>query len=445
MKIPQRPPSFRGLVAALPAGRVIDVVSGGSPIDADGRYRHWDTMRRMDPPTGLSTEEWWLQTKYARQSLWKAFPLVDPRGNSFHFAVPDPALEKLHFIDKRAAGEISSGEVVTNPASRDRYVVSSLIEEAITSSQLEGAVTSRGVAKEMLRSGRPPRDNSERMILNNFHAIDFVRRQRSAPLTPELVCEIQRIVTNGTLEHPGDSGLIQQPGDVRVRVWAQDGRVLHDPPPAEQLPERLEAMCRFANGGEVQGFLHPVVRAILLHFWLAYDHPFADGNGRTARALFYWSMLSQDYWLAEFLSISRILRKAPGKYARAFLYTETDDNDATYFVLYQLGVLCRAIDEFYEYLERKVSEVRTVEAMLRTSVNLNHRQLALLSHALRHPGRAYSFGSHARSHHVVHQSARTDLLDLERRGLLVKRKVGRSFSFEPVDDLAERLRGLTGS
>jgi Fic family protein len=63
--------------------------------------------------------------------------------------------------------------------------------------------------------------------------------------------------------------------------------VFHTPPPAAELPARLEAMCDFANSKTPDTFIHPVVRGIFLHFWLAYDHPFVDGNGRTARALFY--------------------------------------------------------------------------------------------------------------------------------------------------------------
>ena len=131
-----------------------------------------------------------------------------------------------------------------------------------------------------------------------------------------------------------------------------------------------------------------MVRAILVHFWLAYDHPFVDGNGRTARALFYWVMAREGYWLCEYVSISRILKKARVQYARAFLYTETDDNDATYFILYQLGVLTRAIRDLHAYLDRKAAEVREVEDLVRRSTalraELNPRQLDLLTHALKH-------------------------------------------------------------
>ena len=61
---------------------------------------------------------------------------------------------------------------------RERYVISSLIEEAITSSQLEGAMTTREVAKDLLRSGRKPRTKDERMILNNYRGMLRVREVR---------------------------------------------------------------------------------------------------------------------------------------------------------------------------------------------------------------------------------------------------------------------------
>jgi Fic family protein len=316
-----------------------------------------------------------------------------------------------------------------------------LIEEAITSSQLEGANTSRRVAKEMLRTGRPPRDKSEQMIVNNYHAMNFIREHRQEKLTPEFVCEVHWMVTERTLENPESAGRMQLPEEDRVNVLdKQTGDVLHAPPSAEQLPERMETMCRFANGQDIGTFLHPVVRAVILHFWLAYDHPFDDGNGRTARALFYWSMLSQGYWLAEFLAISRILTQAPVQYARPFLYTETDDRDVTYFIMHQLRVIMKAISELEGYLKRKMTEIKRTEGLIKRSVELNHRQIALLGHALRHPDQMYTVKSHSSSHNIVHQTARTDLLGLESRGLLVRQKVGKAYYFFPVENLAEELQ-----
>jgi Fic family protein len=443
MKIPERPPDPYALFGALDPARmpaVLTAMSGAMTVDA---YHHWADLRYRKPPGDLNHDEWWCALKFGRVPLFKDVPLVDTHGRPFRFCVPDLAQRMLHQIDQALSGHIAVSDVVTNPSTRDRYVVSSLIEEAITSSQLEGASTTRKIAKDMIRSGRPPTTKSERMILNNFVAMQRAVEIRDQRLTPELVLELHRLVSNGTLSSVMAEGRMQEPSDERVHVWSVDGRLLHSPPRAEELPERLRRMCEFANGSGDQGFVHPVIRALILHFWLAYDHPFEDGNGRTTRAVFYWSMLAQDYWLAEFLAISSILRKAPAKYARSFLLTETDDNDLTYFLLYNLGVILRAIDQLHAYLQRKISEIRDAETFIRDSAFLNHRQLALLSHAMRHPGMVYTIQSHRLSHRVVYETARSDLLELERIGVLTRLHIGRAFAFEAVADVQERLRAAS--
>lgn len=437
MKVPLEPPDIWSVLGDPES--ILRIVTAGIKPTVDDAYRHWDSLRQLDPPTGLTHEEWWAGIKFARMTMLRPLPLTDRDGQHFMFAMPDPAWAMVHVIDQRASGEISFSELVANEQSRRRYLVSSLIEEAITSSQLEGASTTARVAKEMIKSGRAPRSTGEQMILDNYIAMNLIREWVDEPFTPTRVLELHRVLTTGTLEDPDAAGRLQRPDEERIVVAdRQTNEVLHWPPPAEQLPGRLEEMCAFANGAEIDGFLHPVVRAILVHFWLAHDHPFVDGNGRTARALFYWAMLRQGYWLTEFLSISRILRKAPSKYARSFLYTERDGRDATYFILYQLSVVCRAIDELHAYLARKMREVRRAEELLRDTT-LNHRQLAVIGHALRNPDAEYTFRSHMTSHRVVYESARADLLELERMGLLARRTVGRRFLFRPVSDLADRL------
>ena len=71
------------------------------------------------------------------------------------------------------------------------------------------------------------------------------------------------------------------------------------------------------------------------------------------------------------------------------------------------------------------------------------RPLQLLAHALRHVGHRYTFDAHARSHGVVYQSGRTDLLDLADRGLLDRSKHGRQLVFTATVDLEQALRSLS--
>ena len=312
------------------------------------------------------------------------------------------------------------------------------MEEAITSSQLEGALTTREVARDMIRSGRKPRDTSEQMIFNNFITMQRIRTLKGSPLTPDLVFQIHRWVTEKTLDDPTAAGRCRRPDEKRV-VADDYGEVYHDPPPAVELEERMVDMCAFANGETPGYFVHPAVRAIILHFWLAYDHPFVDGNGRTARALFYWAMLHHNYWLFEYISISNILRKAPAKYGRSFLHTETDDNDLTYFLIAQTRVIRQAIRELHGYIGKKTAELRDVESHLRALELFNHRQIEVIRHSLKHPTRRHTFASHQKSHGIAYQTARTDLLSLAARGVLEMRKRGRQMTFIVPADIDERL------
>jgi Fic family protein len=439
MRIPRIPPDIQALWRdPLRLQKIVEV---GSDTTIHGKYLHWDQLRHRPPPYGLSLEEWWWGLKLRRQSLARPVPLMDPEGKPFHYLLVDPIPERLHEIDLGTGGSIAMPDPITNPETKDHYYVSSLIEEAITSSQLEGATTARRVAREMLRAGRQPRDRSERMILNNFLTMKLIGSSTNEPLSREFIFELHRQVTDGTLDDPSGRGRFRHP-DEDIAIYDEDGSELYRPPPARGLEERIQLMCDFANGVLKGSFVHPVIRSIILHFWLAYEHPFVDGNGRTARALFYWSMLRHRYWLFEFVSISNILLQARAKYSYSFLYTETDDNDLTYFILYHLDIIRRATKELHDYIQHKTDELRRLELELRGLQTLNYRQRALMTHALRHPVFRYSIEGHRRSHAVAYQTARTDLLTLHERGLLDKIQAGKKFHFIPARGLHEKLYSL---
>ena len=407
-----------------------------------GGYPHWDDLRYRTAPEGATRKQWWLALKLARQG--QEVPLRDADGEPFTFCQPPELLEALHRIDLKAGGRVGGAGVPINAQMRDRYLISSLQEEeAITSSQLEGAATTRDVAKNLIRSGRSPRNRSERMILNNFQTMAWLQDLQDTALTPELVLSLHRRITQDTLDTSDAAGRLRHSSD-NVRVEDLYGNIVHEPPPAEQLQQRLTDLCAFANGDTPATFTHPVIRAITLHFWLAYDHPFVDGNGRTARSLFYWAMLRNGYWLFSFISISTILRQAPAQYARAFRATETDGNDLTYFLLAQLKVIGKAIDKLESTIKQKNREMRGFEQQLADLDLLNHRQRALLLHGMKHPGFRYNIEAHRASHKVSYQTARTDLLTLAKHGLLEQRKRGRQFLFQVPADLGQRLRKLQG-
>lgn len=445
MKIPEGPPPLAQLIRKLSPGRTERVLAPPLRPEVEGTYVHWDDLRRRRCPADLGIEEWWLRIALSRSALHSQLPFRDKEQLPLHFCRTDALERLLHGIDRNLGSPLESSDPqIATPETRERYILRSLTEEAITSSQLEGASATRKVAKEMLFSGRAPRNRDERMIANNFRAMELVRARQREDLTRELILELHEVLTEGTLDHADEAGRFRRDDETIAVTDLGDGQILHLPPKASELEDRIAALCAFANddGGE-SAFVHPVVRAITLHFMLAYDHPFVDGNGRTARALFYWSMLHHKYWLAEFLSISRVIQKAPAQYGKAFLHSETDFGDVTYFLLHQLQVLRTAIDDLYVYLKRTAKEVQATERRMRASFDLNQRQQLLIAHALRHPGARYTIDAYRREYGVVYATARADLLGLTHLKLLAMRKVGRRFTFSVPANLMAELEGGT--
>ena len=414
--------------------------------EVKGVYDHWDHVRHLPPPDGLTAHEWWYAIKVARMGLETPLPLKDKSGVSFKVSITSSMQRRLHFIDREAAGAILGADLVEDDATRKRFLIRSLIEEAMTSSQLEGASTTRQIAKEMLSTGRQPRDRSEQMIYNNYAMMQSLRSLIDQPLSIKVILEIHRRLMVDALDEPDQAGRFRTAEDnVVIEDRADPTIVLHVPPPAAELQARMQALCDFANASDDDGdvFLSPIIRAIAIHFQIGYDHPFCDGNGRTARTLFYLSMLKSGYWMTEYLSISSVLKKAPAPYVRAYLYTESDGADMSYFIWHQLCVIEEAVKSLRAYLARKAKERVQAEKLLRPGsplgARLNHRQRALILHAVRHPDSLYEISGHQAAHRVTYPTARSDLLGLAELGLLGKHRSGKSFVFSPVADLSTRL------
>jgi Fic family protein len=427
-------------LATEPAFR--ELVGDTSPTLADGRYLHWDELRRRKPPAGVTAEDWWAAIRYQRVSRQVVLgPLIEAYGERFYYVDLPQIQQALHNFDRTNVGHVLL-TALGDEDTVDGYRVRQLIEEAISSSIIEGAKpTTREQARAMVREQRQPVSHDERMILNNWRAMRRILElhQQGSELTLDDLLELHRILGEDALDTPGVEGRLRCEADV-VEVADPEGNVWHIPPPAAGIEARIRALLRFANGTEDGPFIHPVLRAIICHFWLGYEHPFRDGNGRMARALYYWCMLRHGYEMAEFLSISGPIDRSPTAYYMAFAHTETDEGDLTYFILHQLEVMQQALRELIAHLERRAKRLRDLEQTVADFDELNHRQRTLLQHTVRHPRASYTIKGHAASHRVHYQTARTDLIDLVERGFFEQRRVGKGKRFFASPRFAKRAR-----
>ena len=248
MRLPEHAPALDAAFAQLLPTRIEAIMQHADPLPL-GKYLHWDELRRRPAPDGVTHAEWWAAVTLARQSLFQELPLQDKQGKPFVFGAPSPVVIDLHHIDRDAAGQLRSAAEAPLPADSQRYLIGSLIEEAIASSQLEGASTTRRVAATMLRSGRKPRDLSETMIFNNYQAMEHLRSLRAMTLTPAHVLELHRILTEDTLENPEDAGRYRRDDGIHI-VDVRDNSLLHVPPSHRELAQRMQRLCDFANADE---------------------------------------------------------------------------------------------------------------------------------------------------------------------------------------------------
>lgn len=392
-------------------------------------YYYWDKVK-YNTPVGVRPELFWSAVKLTRTSN-----IISFGNHSFSYKVNDYMMRMLHDFDMNCGGVLSSADLVSDK-NQKYYLVSSIMEEAIASSQMEGASTTRKVAKEMLRNQKKPKDNSQQMILNNYNTIRFLSDMKNQNLSKELLLEIHKRISEKTLDNSNDEGKFRDTNDIVV-ANSVTGEVAYTPPDFSEIDLVVRDLCNFANNDDGV-FIHPIIKAIIIHFVISFLHPFVDGNGRTARSLFYWYMLKKGYWLTEFLSISRIIYKTKSTYEKVFLYTEHDNFDLGYFINYNLNVLEKAFEELKKYLDKKAREQNKL-LELRNISGLNERQAKIIQLEIKNPGNIYTVKDLLITLGASTKTVRADLDGLVDLGYFVKRQINKRLKGYARSDKFEKL------
>lgn len=399
------------LVNALLKGIAPDIMSVVDKVNAD--YEYWDKAKYKELPEGLTPQMLWTYVKASR--LRSTIPVWSKYG--INLCVTSQMQRLCHEFDMKF-GSFWEVEGDSQSAEKKYYLSSSLMEEAIYSSKMEGASTTRIVAKDMLRKKKSPQNKSQQMIVNNYNTIQYIVEHKEQPLTEELLLTIHRLMTEKTLDNPEDAGRFRTNDKVVVADMVE-GDIIYTPPSFQEIPEFVESLCIFFNNDNPRTFIHPIIRGIIVHFMLAFMHPFVDGNGRTARALFYWYMLKEGYKLTEYMSISRVIAKSKTNYEKAFLYVENDDNDMGYFVAYNLGALEKSFQQLRDYIQRKQREKRAASSFMMAG-NINQRQALILQRLKEEPDTIFTVKDVQEQFSVSSMTARKDLTDLVQQGYLIE-------------------------
>ena len=407
------------------------------------KYLNWDKLKYKNP-RGLTPEEFWFLVRSFRNVAARKTRIKTEKGEYFVWIRLPYTEEFLHRIDISSGGQIFASLDVLSDSNKQKFISRGILEEAIASSQLEGAHTTRQVAKRMIVEKREPRNQSEQMILNNYNTIVAIEEDyKNKPLSKELLIELHAMLTDKTVSE--DELKRFRRDEDRIVVQGQIGTdqyITHIPPKQKFVSGELDRLINYANDIDDASFTHPIVKAIFLHFWVGYLHPFTDGNGRLARALFYWYLLRKDYWTFMYLPISTIIKKAPSQYALAYIYSEQDSHDATYFFDFHIRKIMQSLRDFNDYITTKINENRQIDKIVSKDLKLNDRQKFLLHHLISDKDAYTTVTSHKTMNNVSRQTAAKDIKELEKVGLIVSERHGKYINYSASDLLSKQANRL---
>ena len=384
-------------------------------------YTREEIGYRISPDVKL--DEFWPKLVSFRQTKAEFLPFKDQAGKPFWFVLTPKLQEYLHQVDSRGKDSLYS---VVKEEIQAELTEQALVEEAMFSSVIEGAFSTIARARELIVEGKQPRDTSDQMVANNGRVMRYVLEQRETPCSIELMHTIQRMVTEKTLQNEADAGRFR---DGPVYVVNQRRETIYEAPPANTVHSSMESLIGWINEGAQQPFIHPILRAAIIHTYFVYVHPYVDGNGRTARAMFYWYLLKHGYEFFRYFSISSIIQETRGRYYKSLKDMEDDEADLTYALLYLAEAVVKAIDVILQRITERYRRDLLFANIRERNLILNERQMRFLKYLAISREKRGAMAKYQRDFKVVYETARRDLAQLEARGILTKSKEGRRFIY----------------
>ena len=374
-------------------------------------------------PPEIKLDQFWPELVRFRQAKAEFLPFKDQAGKPFWLVLTPKLQEHLHQVDSRGKDSLYS---VVKEEIQAELTEQALVEEAMFSSVIEGAFSTIARARELIVEGKEPRDTSDQMVANNGRVMRYVLEQRRAPCSIELMHTIQRMVTEKTLENEADAGRFR---DGPIFVVNQRRETIYAAPPADTVRPSMDSLIQWINEGEQQPFIHPILRAAIIHTCLVYVHPYVDGNGRTARAVFYWYLLKHGYEFFRYFSISSIIQETRERYYKALKNMEDHEADVTYVLLYMAESVVRAIEVILQRITERYRRDILFANIRERNIILNERQTRFLKYLTVSKEKRGTIAKYQKDFKVVYETARRDLAQLETLGILTKGKRGHQFVY----------------
>ena len=378
-----------------------------------------DLLYRLKP--GEELEVKWNELLEYRKQEAVELPLIDQKGKNIFVVLSKELKERIALIDDLAKKNIF--EELDEEVKRN-VVIDAQTDEAFYSSVIEGAHTTKKRTKQMIENEVKPKNKDEKMVFNNYQALFYILGNIGEAISEEVLLRIYNIVTNETLDK-----------DEIVNKYRLDQNevrnleaVIYVPPEAEKVQEMMDSLFEFMSKDDDER-IHPILKAVIFHYYFVYVHPFYDGNGRTARALTYMYLLQNGYDFFKYFSISNIISEARGSYYKAIKNSEDYESDVTYFALFYTKMILDSIKKVTGDFKKQYLKKVIYSEIEHRGLSINDRQEKLIDKVIKFDKSFIDAAFYIKLNKVSQETARKDLSDLVEMEIFSKKKVGRKFHY----------------
>ena len=256
-----------------------------------------------------------------QDGFYRSLPLYDFHGNP------------VVYLENAAQLRLSAAKILLTPQnSAQLYGTQAMEREILSTFTIEQIDTSRSSVRRIL-SGYAPTNEREQRIYGMKCGLEFIA-DPSNKINEETIYQLYQMVIGAFL--PKEDQLLPGQRYRHDHVYIVGDKLEHTGLPWNKLAGYMEQLVAFI---QQDSSINDLWKAALIHFYLAYLHPYFDGNGRMARLLHLWYLVQQGYSSALFVPLSEYIERSRKKYYDAFSLVEQNARisgvlDVTPFLLY---------------------------------------------------------------------------------------------------------------
>lgn len=379
-------------------------------LQINNSYLDWEKVQHMSlKPETLSNPEIWEAALQARnQGFTRNLVLNDA---VFAWSVSNDMEAVLHDLDVHLAGGKDIAAVM-DQKNDHRYLVNASLDEAMASAQLAGYPVSKKMVKELLLKKKTTANETEQVIVNIYRCLQKVKEWELTAISTEKLLELHQLLTKDTIKL---KGIGRYRTNNKYDLSNIEDAAAYKAVDAKAVASWMQWLESFMNEDKQPFFIHPVIKACVIAYFITYIRPFKDGNGRMSRLLLYWYLLRKGYWALQYTSVSNIIVKLRAQYQKSFLQVQVNA-DMGYFIHFMIQALRMADRSLKDSLQRTNKEKEN-NPFVRID-GLNIRQATALQWIKEEPEKIVTIRELRSGFGVSKETARTDLTALTENGWL---------------------------